>query len=192
MAEQHAIDVVIHPGIALGGGGRLELDAVNALTGAGVEVDRGRLRRQRIERIDDLVALLRLAPVAEQRAGLVEHGGTVLAAGRLVGHHGVAGVVDPQPHAVVVDLLFVADQRAGADAGAGKRGDQRNIHLVARIGQFATDADDGTHVLAHVRREQVLADVFEVDLLGELNEDVISLWGRNGHGGRPFLQTAGL
>jgi len=87
----------------------------------------------------------------------------------------VPSPVEPDAHAVVVDLLFVADQNTGTLAAAGEFGDERDIHLLAARLQFLADADDGVQALAHVGREQVLANVFAIDLLGVLDELVVGV-----------------
>src|SRR5690606_4804259 len=99
----------------------------------------------------------------------------------LLGDHGVARPVDPEAHAVVVDLLFVADESTGALALAAKLGDERNIHLLAAGSQCLADADDRVERCIHVGGEEIFANVFAVDLFGVADKLVVVLNGGDGH-----------
>ena len=125
-------------------------------------------------------------PITQQRLGLAEDVGAVLLLLGLGGRHGIADPFQPDPHAVVVDLLFVADQRAGGDTDALQPGHQRDVHHLAAGLQLHPLADDGVEILAHVGREHILAHPFAIDLLGELDQFIVGLDVGDGHGHAPF------
>ena len=161
---------------------QIVLDAVDANTGR-----RLALRRQRHQRRDDLVAGDLLQPVRQQRLGLAEDVGTVLLLLGLGGDDGVAHPFEPDAHAVVVDLVLVADQWAGGNTEPLEPRDQRDIHHLAAGFQLHAAADDGVEIVAHVRAEHVFAHPLAIDLLGELDQFIVAVNVGDGHGRMPFL-----
>jgi hypothetical protein len=139
------------PRVELVAVGRLEAGAVHAVALVGAEVGRRRLGRDRHEGFDRLVATHLVGPDVEERASLREGVGRLLVLLVLLHLDGVAGPVDPRPHAVVVERLLVAGQGAGTDALAAQLAEDRDVDLFAALLERVDDADDRGHLRALVR-----------------------------------------
>ena len=187
VAVEHPIGVVAVPRAPLGRGRVGVANAVDAIAGIRAEVRRGGLARQRHQRFDRLVALEVVGPLVEPRPGLAEEIGRVLVPLALLDRDGVASPVDPPAHAVGVEVLLVAGERAGTDAGASRVGEDGEVDLLAAVLQLIEDTEDRGQVGALVGREEVAARPLLDEVL--LVDGQLVVGGNRGesHGSDPFV-----